>query len=168
LGIKFDGEHKEQFWKTIQYDISNNQEQKFEIRLRQIMEYEIRGEKFKWWNEASRRARKKRKKNFQSSLFQDRNEKLLCGSTSFLKTCKNQLKELLRGHYFNNCFTREMSELLFYIICNGSSIGGTGKSRYSEDQIKCKVKNELIREVLPEYWEIDEWLVFWVNFTHLL
>jgi hypothetical protein len=26
------------------------------------------------------------------------------------------------------------------------------------------VKKELIREVLPEYWEVDEWLVFWVNF----
>jgi hypothetical protein len=33
-----------------------------------------------------------------------------------------------------------------------------------EDQIKCKVKNKLIKDVLPKYWEIDEWLVYWVNF----
>jgi hypothetical protein len=135
LGINFNGHHKEQFWKAILYDISNNQEQLYEIRLRQIMEFEVNGTKFKWWNEASRRARKKRTKNFQSRLFQDRSEKLLCGSVSFIKTCKIGLKEILQGNLFNNCFTREMAELIFYIICNGSSIGGTDKSRYSEDQI---------------------------------
>jgi hypothetical protein len=57
-----------------------------------------------------------------------------------------------------------MTELIFYIICNGSSLGGTGKSRYSEDHIKCKMKNILIKEVLPTNWEVDEWLVYWVNF----
>jgi hypothetical protein len=128
------------------------------------MEFEICGEKFKWWNEASRRARKKRTKNFQSRLFQDRSEKLLYGSTSFMKTCKIRLKEILQGSYFNQCFTREMTELIFYIIYNGSSMGGMGKSRYSEDQIKCKVKKKLIKEGLPINWEIDEWLVYWVNF----
>jgi hypothetical protein len=81
-----------------------------------------------------------------------------------MKTCKIRLKEILQGSYFNQCFTREKTELIFYIICNGSSIGGTGKSRYSEDQIKCKVKNKLIKEVLPINWEIDEWLVYWVDF----
>jgi hypothetical protein len=128
------------------------------------MEYEVNGTKFKWWNEASRRARKKRTKNFQSDLFKDGNEKLLCGSTSFMRTCKIRLKEILQGSYFNNCFPREMTELIFYIICNGSSIGGMGKSRYSEDQIKCKVKKKLIKDVSPINWEIDEWLVYWVNF----
>jgi hypothetical protein len=34
LGINFDGNHKEQFWKAILYDISNNQEQLYEIKLR--------------------------------------------------------------------------------------------------------------------------------------
>jgi hypothetical protein len=81
-----------------------------------------------------------------------------------MKTCKIRLKEILQGSYFNQCFTREMTELIFYIICNGSSIVRTGKSRYSEDQIKCKVKNKLIKEVLPINWEFDEWLVYWVNF----
>jgi hypothetical protein len=81
-----------------------------------------------------------------------------------MKKCKIRVKESLHGSYFNNCFTREMTELIFYIICNGSSIGGTGKSRYSEDQIKCKVKNKLIKEVLPKNWEVDEWLVYLVNF----
>jgi hypothetical protein len=33
LGINFDGSNKEQFWKAILYDISNNQEQLYEIRL---------------------------------------------------------------------------------------------------------------------------------------
>jgi hypothetical protein len=40
LDINFDGNHKEHFWKAIIYDISNNQEQMYEIRLRQIMEFE--------------------------------------------------------------------------------------------------------------------------------
>jgi hypothetical protein len=79
LGINFDGHHKKQLWKAIQYDVANSQENLYEIRLRQIIEFEICGEKFKWWNEASRRARKKRTKNFQSRLFQDRNDKMLCG-----------------------------------------------------------------------------------------
>jgi hypothetical protein len=26
------------------------------------------------------------------------------------------------------------------------------------------VKNKLIKDVLPIHWEIDEWLVYWVNF----
>jgi hypothetical protein len=128
------------------------------------MEYEINGERFKWWNEASRRARKKRTKNFQSDLFRNRNDKLISGSISFMKTCKVRLKQILQGSYFNQCFTREMSDLIFYIICSGSSFGGTGKSRYSEDQIKCKVKNKIIKEVLPTNWEVDEWLVYWINF----
>jgi hypothetical protein len=88
-------------------------------------------------------------------LFRDRNEKLLCGSMSFMKTCKVRLKEILQGDLFNNCFTREMTELIFYIIYNGSSIDGSGNSRYSEDQIKCKGKNKLIKDVLPIHWEID-------------
>jgi hypothetical protein len=124
LGINFERNHKEQFRKAILYDISNNQEQLYEIRLPQIMEFELDGTKFKWWNEASRRARKKRTKNFQSILFQDRNEKMLCGSISFMKTCKIRLKEILQGVLFNNCFTRKMRELVFYITCNGSSLGG--------------------------------------------
>jgi hypothetical protein len=33
LGINFDGNHKEQFWKAIIYNVSNNQEQLYEIRL---------------------------------------------------------------------------------------------------------------------------------------
>jgi hypothetical protein len=96
LGLNFDGNHKEHFWKAILYDISNNQEQMYEIRLPQIIEIGVNGNKFKWWNEASRRARKKRTKNFQSDLFRARNEKLLCGSMSFMKTCKIRLKEILQ------------------------------------------------------------------------
>jgi hypothetical protein len=87
----------------------------YEIRLRDIMEYQTVRSKFKWWNKASRRTRRKRTKNFQSSLFQDRNEKLLCG-TEFLRECKKQLRWKLEGLLFNNCFTGEMSGLLFYII----------------------------------------------------
>jgi hypothetical protein len=34
LGIKFDKEPKEQFWKAIDYDRINDQEQLYEIRLR--------------------------------------------------------------------------------------------------------------------------------------
>jgi hypothetical protein len=101
LGINFDYHHKEQFWKAIQYDVANDQEQLYEIRLRQIMEYEICGERFKWWNEASRRARIKRTKNFQSDLFRCRSDKLICSNTSFIKTCKIRLKEILQGSYFN-------------------------------------------------------------------
>jgi hypothetical protein len=35
--IKYDKEHKEQFWKAIDYDRISNQEQLYEIRLREIM-----------------------------------------------------------------------------------------------------------------------------------
>jgi hypothetical protein len=45
----------------------------YEFRLKEIMEYEVTENKFKWWNEASRMARRKKTKNFQSSLFQDKN-----------------------------------------------------------------------------------------------
>jgi hypothetical protein len=105
LGINFNGNHEEQFWKVILYDVSNNQKQLYEIRLRQIMEFKVNGTKFKWWNEVSRMARKKRTNYFQGRQFQDRNEKLLCGSMSFMKTCEIRLKELLQGNFFNNCFT---------------------------------------------------------------
>jgi hypothetical protein len=88
------------------------------------------------------RTRRKRTKNFQSRLFQDRKEKLLCG-TEFLRGCRKQLKCGLEGPKFNHCFTREMAELIFYIICSVSHIGDQGKSRYSEDQLKYKVKNKL-------------------------
>jgi hypothetical protein len=47
LGINFDGRPKEQLWKAIQYDVANSQENLYEIRPRQIMEFEICGEKFK-------------------------------------------------------------------------------------------------------------------------
>jgi hypothetical protein len=76
-----------------------------------------------------------------------------------MKTSKIRLKEKLQSTLFNNCFTREMTKLIFYVICNGSSMDGTGKSRYSEDQIKCKVRNKIIKDVLPIHWEINEWLV---------
>jgi hypothetical protein len=33
------------------------------------MEFEVDGTKFKWWNEASRRARKKRTKNLKVDYF---------------------------------------------------------------------------------------------------
>jgi hypothetical protein len=56
LGIKFNKEHKEQFWKAIDYDRINDQEQLYEIRLREIMEFELLGKRNKWWNENSRRA----------------------------------------------------------------------------------------------------------------
>jgi hypothetical protein len=48
---------KNNFGKQINYDLSHDQEQQYEIRFRQIMENEINGNSFKWWNEASRRAR---------------------------------------------------------------------------------------------------------------
>jgi hypothetical protein len=69
LDINFDSHHKEQFWKTINYDLSHDQVQKYEIRLRQIMENEVNGRTFKWWNEASRRARRKRTSRFQRDMF---------------------------------------------------------------------------------------------------
>jgi hypothetical protein len=39
----------------------------YEIRLREIMEYEIAGRKFKWWIEASRKARRKRTKKISKA-----------------------------------------------------------------------------------------------------
>jgi hypothetical protein len=43
LEIKFDKEHKEQFWKAIDYDRTNDQEKLYEIRLREIIEFEMKG-----------------------------------------------------------------------------------------------------------------------------
>jgi hypothetical protein len=67
-------------------------------------------------------------------------EKLLCGATSFMKTCKIWLKEILQENIFNNCFTREMTELIFYILCNGSSIGGDWEIKILSrpDQVQCE------------------------------
>jgi hypothetical protein len=58
LGISYN--FKEQFWEAIQYDIANGQENLYEVRLRQIMEFEVRRRTFRWWNEHSRNARRKR------------------------------------------------------------------------------------------------------------
>jgi hypothetical protein len=146
LCINFNPHHKEQFWKAILYDISNNQEQLYEIRLRQIMEFEVNGTKFKWCNEASRTARKKRTKNFQSSLFQDRSEKLLCDSISFMKTPKMRLKEILQGKYFGNCFTRKDGiNFLHYMQWIINWRNREIKILRRPDQ----VKNKLIKDVLP-------------------
>jgi gluconate kinase len=84
----------------------------YEIKLREIMENEILGSKFKWWNEASRSARRKRTKKISKQNILRRNDKLLCCST-FLKACKEQLKEELESIHFIHCFTGEMTEPIF-------------------------------------------------------
>jgi hypothetical protein len=38
LGIRFSREHKEPFWEAMLYDINNNRENQYEIRLREILE----------------------------------------------------------------------------------------------------------------------------------
>jgi hypothetical protein len=100
---------------------------------------------------------------FKSNKFCERKYDEFIGENSdFLKRC---IEEFKRSIKYNLCesWNRELTELLFYIICNGSQLRGTGKSRYSEDQIKCKVKNKLIK-ILPEYWELHERLTYWINF----
>jgi hypothetical protein len=63
----------------------------------------------------------------------------------------------------NWCWSGELTELFCYIICNRSHLGGTGKSRFSGDQIKCKMKNKLVK-MLPRYWELDDELIHWIDF----
>jgi hypothetical protein len=53
----------------------NSKENQYEIRLRKIMEYEIRGRTFKWWKKNTRKARKQRTKYFSEEWFQRRKEK---------------------------------------------------------------------------------------------
>jgi hypothetical protein len=66
-------------------------------------------------------------------------------------------------HNLNWSWSRDFTELLCYIICNGSNVGGAGKSRFSEDQIKCKVKKKLVK-ILPKYSELDDELIHWIDF----
>jgi hypothetical protein len=47
LGIRYSRDHKEQFWEAILFDIHNNKENQYKIRLREIMEYGVRGRYFK-------------------------------------------------------------------------------------------------------------------------
>jgi hypothetical protein len=75
-----------------------------------------------------KKSKKNKNKKFKSRLFEDRNEKLLY-RTIFLRKCKKQLQWKLEGAYLNHCFIREISELLLYIIFNGSLLGGIEKSR---------------------------------------
>jgi hypothetical protein len=56
LGIKLSTYHKEQFWEAVLHNVSNNRKNQYEIGLREIMEYEIRGGIFKWWDENTRKA----------------------------------------------------------------------------------------------------------------
>jgi hypothetical protein len=153
LGIKFDKEHKEQFWKVIDYDRINDQEQLCEIRLIEILEYEMNGKRYKWRSKYSRRARRMRIVNFQSQLFSERKWKEFNDlRTNFLDVCIRRFQLSMSA---NLCYSwsRELTELLIYKICNGSQLRGTGTSRYSEDQIKYKVKKKLIK-ILPKHWEL--------------
>jgi hypothetical protein len=83
---------KEQFWETIQYLIANGQENLFEIRIIQIMEFEVRERTFRWWNEHSRNAKRKRTLDFRGDIFVNREEKMLTRGMHFLKTWKMKLK----------------------------------------------------------------------------
>jgi hypothetical protein len=85
---------------------------------------------------------------------------MLTRGRDFLKTFRVKLKENMENH-LNERIERENIELLCYIICNQSGLGGTGKSRYSENMIKCKIKKKLD---LYQYWELDDVFVYWVNF----
>jgi hypothetical protein len=64
LGIRYSRKHKEQFWEAIIFDIHNNKENQYKIRLREIKEYDVRGRYFKWRNENSKKARRQRTKYF--------------------------------------------------------------------------------------------------------
>jgi hypothetical protein len=90
--------------------------------------------------------------NFQSQLFGERRFKEFCDlHTNFIDVCVRRFQLSMKARLCST-WSIELTELLFYIICNGSQLGGTGKSRYSEDQIKWKVKKKLIK-ILPKYWE---------------
>jgi hypothetical protein len=143
LGIRFSREHKEQFCGALLFDISNNRKNQYEIRLREIMELEIRGRTFKWWNEKSRKARRQRTKYFIGEWFQRRKEKdLLDCPRDFGISCKTLLKEFMQFNLRSNS-TREELDITWYIICIQSGSNGTGKSCYNEDQIKCNIKKKV-------------------------
>jgi hypothetical protein len=152
LGIRYSREHKEQFWEAILFDIHNNKENQYEIRLREIMEYNVRGRYFKWWNESSRKARRQRTKYFSEEWFQRRKEKELCDRCrDFGVSCKDRLKDLMRWNLREE-FTREEMELIFYVICTQSGYNGTGKSRCDEDKIKGKIRKKIEKD-FSEYWK---------------
>jgi hypothetical protein len=111
------------------------------------------GDKFKRRTKHHEDQEEKEQKIFRSRIFTYREEKLLSSSKiSFLKDCIQKFKDNI-GFNLNCRWNKELTELLFYIIYNGSHLGGTGKSGYSEVQIKCKVKKKFIKNVLTKIWE---------------
>jgi hypothetical protein len=58
---------------------------------------------------------------------------------------------------------REEMELISYIICAQSGYNGTGKSRYDEDAIKCKIRKKVEKD-FHEYWKLDEDVTYCVDF----
>jgi hypothetical protein len=108
-------------------------------------------------------ARKLRTKYFSEEWFQGRKEKYLCDrSRDFGVSYKNRLNDIMRWNIRED-FTREELELIFYIICTQSSYNGTGKSRYDEDKIKCKIRKNVEKDIY-EYWKLDENVTYWIDF----
>jgi hypothetical protein len=66
---------------------------------------------------------------------------MLTNGRNFLKTCRMKLRENMENQ-LNEKIEREDIELLCYVIYNQSGLRGTGKIRYNENQIKCKIKKK--------------------------
>jgi hypothetical protein len=98
---------------------------------------------------------KKELGEMKKEITRNRKEKELCDRyRDFGVSCKNRLKDIMRWDLREE-FTKEEMELIFYIICTQSSYNGTGKSRYDEDKIKCKIRKK-IEKGFYEYWKLDE------------
>jgi hypothetical protein len=110
-----------------------------------------------------KKVRRKRTANFQSQIIDKRKDKKVPRyNKDFLNTYIRMFQLGMSGD-LNWSWDRELTELHCYIICNGSHHGGTGKSRFSEKQIKCKVKNILVK-ILPKYLELDHELIHSIDF----
>jgi hypothetical protein len=87
-----------------------------------------------------KKARKGKSKYFENDLFQDKRVKwMLKSHKNFGTTCRIQLKENIK-HPLKKFIDREDIELLCYIIYTRSNLNGARKSRFNEDQIKCKIR----------------------------
>jgi hypothetical protein len=126
------------------------------------MDFEMKGKRYKCWNEDSRRARREKTVNFQSQIFDKKYKEIPSDNKDFLNTYIRMFQLCMNAN-LNWCWDHKLTELFCDILCKGSHLGETGKSRFLDEQIKCKVEKRLVKISL-KYSELDDELIHWIDF----